>query len=169
VSDAFIGDIKLTAFGFAPKGWALCNGQLLAISQNQALFSLLGAAYGGNGVTTFALPDLRARVPLHAGATAGGNYDIGQQGGEAGHTLTVSEIPVHTHPVRADASPGTVSVPGGALLAGSAQAAYGASADTAMNPLAAGPAGESQPHPNLPPFLVLNFIICLNGIYPPRG
>ena len=162
MSQAFTGDIKLVAFGFAPRGWALCNGQLLPISQNQALFSLLSTTYGGDGNTTFGLPDLRARIPLHAGS----GYNLGQPGGEVTHTLAVSEVPLHTHTAIGDSTAGKVSLPSGELLAGSAQAAYGTSADVGMSAAAARPAGNSQPHPNLPPFLVVNFIICLSGIVP---
>jgi microcystin-dependent protein len=165
MSDAYIGDIKVVAFGFAPRGWALCNGQLLPIAQYQALFSLLGTMYGGDGKTTFALPDLRSRIPLHTG----NGYNQGQPGGEVGHTLTVNELPLHNHTAIGDSTAGKASQPGGELAAGSVQAAYGTSADLTMNPAAARPAGNAQPHPNLPPYLVLNFIICLNGIFPTRN
>jgi microcystin-dependent protein len=164
MSEAFIGDIKLVSFAFAPRDWALCDGQLLPIGQYQPLFSLLGTTYGGDGRTNFALPDLRARIPLHAG----GQYVQGQPGGEATHTLTVNEIPAHTHAVTGDSTTGKASLPSGALLAGSAKVAYGPHTDLGMNPLAALPAGASQPHNNMPPYLVLNFIICLFGIFPAR-
>jgi microcystin-dependent protein len=163
--DAYLGDIKLVGFGFAPRGWALCNGQLLPVRQYTALFSLLGTTYGGDGQNTFALPNLQGRIPLHAG----GQYGPGQQGGEAGHTLTTGEMPAHTHSVQGTAATGTLSTPTGALLAGSVQAAYGSKLDTEMNPLAVSSVGGSQPHPNMPPFLVVNFIICLSGIYPSRN
>lgn len=165
MSQAFIGDIKVVAFGFAPKGWALCNGQLLPISQYQPLFSLLGTMYGGDGRTTFALPDLRARIPLHNGS----GYSQGQQGGEATHTLNVNELPAHTHSAIGVSDAGTVSLPSAQLLAGAPQASYGNTLDLVMNPVAARPAGNSQPHPNMPPFLGLNFIICLSGIFPSRN
>jgi microcystin-dependent protein len=165
MSDPFLGDIKVVAFGFAPRGWAPCNGQLLPIQQYTALFSLLGTSYGGNGQTNFALPNLQGRVPLHAGDV----YTPGAQGGEARHTLTVAEVPAHTHPVQGDGVPGTLPSPSGTVLAGSAKAAYGSTFDTTMNPLAAGTAGNSQPHQNMPPFLVMNFIICLSGIFPVRN
>jgi len=138
---------------------------VLPIAQNQALFSLLGTTYGGNGTTTFALPDLRGRIPMHAGA----QYNQGQQGGEVSHTLVVGEIPAHTHATVGDSTAGTTSLPSGALLAGSVQPAYGAGTDLGMSPLAARPAGNSQPHPNLPPFLGMTFIICTSGIFPSRN
>jgi microcystin-dependent protein len=165
MSEAYMGDIKVVAFNFAPRGWALCNGQTLAINQYQALFSLLGTIYGGNGTTTFALPNLQARIPLHAG----GQYAQGQPGGEATHTLLLTEIPAHTHTVIGDSTAAKVSQPAGELLASAAQASYGSGATLGMNPLAARPAGNSQPHPNMPPYLVLNFIICLVGIFPSRN
>jgi microcystin-dependent protein len=164
MSEAYLGDIKLVAFSFAPRGWQQCNGQLLPINQYQALFSLLGTTYGGNGSTTFALPDLRGRIPLHAGP----GYDQGTPGGEAAHTLTVSEIPAHSHSVVANSVTGTLSTPANNLLAGAAQASYGTTLDLGMSPAAARPAGGSQPHPNMPPFLGMNYIICLSGIFPPR-
>ena len=164
MSDQFVGEIRSVGFNFAPLGWALCNGQLLPIAGYQPLFSVLGTIYGGNGQTNFALPDLRARIPLHAG----GQYVQGQPGGEATHTLTVNEIPAHTHAVTGDSTTGKASLPSGALLAGSAKVAYGPHTDLGMNPLAALPAGASQPHNNMPPYLVLNFIICLFGIFPAR-
>jgi microcystin-dependent protein len=165
MSQAFMGDIKVVSFNFAPKGWALCNGQLMSIAQYQALFSLLGTIYGGDGRSTFALPNLQARIPLHAG----GQYGQGQSGGEASHTLLLTEIPAHTHTVIGDNAAAKVSQPAGELLASATQATYGPSANLGMNPLAARPAGNSQPHPNMPPYLVLNFIICLVGIFPSRN
>jgi microcystin-dependent protein len=165
MSEAFIGDIRLVGFDFAPRGWALCNGQTLPIAQNQALFSLLGTIYGGDGRTTFMLPDLRARIPLHNS----GQYQQGAKGGEAAHTLTLNELPAHTHTVMGLSVAGTAIEPGNQQLAVSAQAAYGSTLDLGMNPVAARSAGNSQPHNNIPPFLGLNFIICLAGIFPTRG
>jgi microcystin-dependent protein len=165
MSDAYLGDIKLVAFGFTPRGWAPCNGQLLPIAQNQPLFSLLGTTYGGDGQRTFALPDLRGRIALHPGP----QYRAGAQGGEVNHTLSAAEIPVHPHTVQSSTATATLSSPAGQVLAGSAQAAYGTTSDTPMNPQAVSSTGGSQPHPNMPPFLVLNYIICLAGLYPSRN
>jgi microcystin-dependent protein len=165
MSDAYLGDIKLVAFSFAPRGWAQCNGQLLPIAQNQALFSLLGTTYGGDGQRTFALPDLRGRIALHPGP----QYSAGAQGGEVNHTLTTAEIPVHPHTAQGNTAAATMSSPTGQVLAGSAASAYGSTPDTPMNALAVSTTGSSQPHPNMPPFLVLNYIICLAGLYPSRN
>lgn len=166
MADAFLGDIKLVAFNFAPRNWALCNGQLMSVQQNQALFALLGTTYGGNGQTSFALPNLQARIPLHMG----NGYPAGVKGGEAAHTLVLGEIPAHTHSVMGDISPGTTASPSQAVLATqSDNTAYGPSVDLAMNPATALPTGNSMPHANMPPFLTLNFIICLAGIFPSRN
>lgn len=173
----FLGEMLLISFNYAPKGWALCNGQLLPINQNQALFSLLGTTYGGNGQTTFALPDMRGRAPVHVGA----GYTQGQRGGEEAHTLTISELPGHIHPMSGDAVRAATSnfnvaaenyslgksigvpssgatfaeniydnaVPSGALASG-----------------VVGNSGGSQPHQNMQPYIVMNWIIALQGIYP---
>jgi microcystin-dependent protein len=165
MSEAFIGDIKVVSFNFAPRNWAMCNGQLLPINQYQPLFSLLGTMYGGDGRTTFALPDLRGRIPLHNG----GQYEQGKPGGEAAHTLNLNEMPAHTHTVLGLSAAGSASLPANQLLATAPQASYGTTLDLGMNPVAARPAGGSQPHPNMPPFLGMVFIICLFGIFPSRG
>jgi microcystin-dependent protein len=173
----FIGQITLFAGNFAPRGYAFCNGQLLPIQQYTALFSLLGTTYGGNGQTNFALPDLRGRVPIHAGQGPGlSNYQLGQRAGQEAVTLTASEIPSHGHTASVNASsgaPNTVS-PGGAVPAVSAQGnayATGSPTLTAMSASAAtvGLAGNNQPHTNMQPYLALNFIIALQGIYPSRN
>jgi microcystin-dependent protein len=162
VSEAFIGEIRLTAANFAPPGWALCNGQLLPVAQNQPLFSLLGTTYGGDGVNTFALPDLRGRVPLGADRS---QYLLGQFGGEATHTLTQAEMPVHGHSLAAAAT-ATTSSPAGAVLAQPGKAAFASQAATTMSPAAVGTAGQSQPHENLAPSLPLTFMIALQGVFP---
>ena len=169
MSSPYLSEIRVVSFGFAPKGWAQCNGQLLPINQNQALFSLLGTTYGGNGVTNFALPNLQAKVPLHVG---GGNT-LGQTGGEATHTLAVAEMASHTHQVTATSDAATVPSPGGAALA-AAGASVGSvyAPGPANTPLVQGSvatAGSSLPHENRQPYLTLNFIIALQGIFPSQN
>lgn len=166
MSEAFIAEIKIFSFNYPPKFWAQCNGQTLAIAQNQALFSLLGTTYGGNGQTTFALPDLRSRVPIHAGA----GFALGQAAGEENHALTVSEMPAHTHTVTASSAAGTSPTPGGKTWAASTAQSYSSgSPDTTMNAASVANAGSSQPHNNMPPYSVLNFCIALQGIFPSRN
>jgi len=162
VSEPFIGELRLTALAYAPPGWALCNGQLLPISQNQPLFALLGTRFGGDGVTTFALPDLRGRVPLGAD---GLQYSLGQAGGEAAHTLSQQEMPAHVHSLSAGAA-ATTAAPAGAVLAQPGKAAYATAASTVMAPAAVGAAGQSQAHENLAPSLGLTFMIALQGVFP---
>ncbi len=161
----FLSEIKIASFNFAPKGWALCNGQLLPINQNQALFSLLGTNYGGNGQTTFALPNLQGRVPLHRG----NGFNLAQTGGEETHTLTTQEMPVHTHTAQGTSSSADNTVPTGNYLA-AAQGLYGAVADTTtLHPATISNAGGGQPHENMQPYLVLNFCIALQGIFPSQN
>jgi microcystin-dependent protein len=165
MSTPFLGEIKIVSFNYAPKGWALCNGQLLPINQNAALFSLLGTFYGGNGTTTFALPNLQARMPVHVG----NGYTQGQLGGEVNHTLIVTEIPAHTHAVQGVTSNASSASATGNSWAVTTQNAYAASPNTTLAPAAAASAGGSQPHNNMPPYLVLNFVIALQGIFPSRN
>lgn len=164
MAEPFLSEIRLMSFNFAPKGWALCNGQLLPINQNQALFSLLGTMYGGNGQTTFALPDLRGRVPIHVGTS----HTLGERGGEQAHTLSISELPTHTHAVRAHTGVGTGSTPGAnTVLSKSPADLYGAPTGlTALHSATSVNTGGSQAHTNIQPFLTLNFCIALQGIYP---
>jgi microcystin-dependent protein len=171
MAEPFIGELKLAAFTFAPRGWAFCNGQLLPIAQNTALFSLLGTTYGGNGQTTFALPDLRGRVPVHSGS--GGQVQLGEQGGTETVTLTSSQLPAHSHVLNGSSDLANASVPGGALPAakprgGLSRYATGAS-DTVMSPGSVGVAGGGQPHNNMQPYLVLAWLIALEGIFPSRN
>jgi microcystin-dependent protein len=176
MASPFISEIRLVAFTFAPKGWAFCNGQLLPINQNQALFSLLGTQYGGNGITNFALPNLQGRVPMHNGADGFGNsYFVGQSGGEVSHTLTLQELPQHTHTLQASNAAASVSSPANAVPAqpsGGIGAVYGPpitlKAPT-MAPQAIGNTGGGQPHNNLQPYLVINFCIALQGIFPSQN
>ena len=168
----FIGQITLFAGNFAPRGWAFCNGQLLAISQNTALFSILGTTYGGNGQTTFALPDLRGRVPIHPGQGPGlSPYDLGQQGGTETVTLSVSSLPAHTHSVSPGATNGaqTTNRPARAVPARGGAYAASPSADASMAPTSSAATGGGQPHANTQPYLGLNYIIALEGIYPSRN
>lgn len=165
----YMGEIKLVAFNFPPKGWAFCNGQQLPINQNQALFSLLGTAYGGNGQTTFALPDLRGRVPMHAGF--GGEMIMGQAGGAVAHSLIQSELPAHQHAMKTSIAVANSGDPAGALLARKGRLGrdmFNGAANTMMAPATVASTGGSQPHLNLQPYLVLNFVIALQGVFPNR-
>lgn len=162
MSEQFLGEIRIVAFTYPPKGWAFCNGQTLAINQNQALFALLGTMYGGNGVQTFALPNFQGRVPLHVGQ----GFLQGQSGGQEAHTLTISEVPAHTHPVMASSNPASQPSPAGAFFTDSGRNVYATSPNSPMAPQAVTSAGGSQPHENRSPFLVLNFCIALQGIFP---
>jgi microcystin-dependent protein len=171
MSEAFIGEVRLMSFNFPPKGWAPCDGQLLPISQNQALFSLLGTTYGGNGQTNFALPNLQGRVPIHFG----GGYTQGQQLGEAQHTLTSAEMPAHVHMLVADSTPagqqdGNLPAANKRMAASTAQNLYGPPASlVAMNTNDIGFTGGSQPHDNMQPYLTVMFCIALVGSFPSRN
>ncbi|WP_221090844.1 phage tail protein [Deinococcus aquaedulcis] len=170
--EPFIGEIQMFAGNFPPRGWALCNGQLLPIAQNTALFSLLGTMYGGDGRTTFALPNLQAASPMAPGAGPGLTPRTqGEQGGAATVTLLSSELPPHTHAVGAFDIPGTSAVPTDRSLARSVNYnAYGpGSPNVALGAQSVGAAGGNQPHNNLPPYLAVTFIIALQGIYPARS
>ncbi|MFO0909471.1 MAG: tail fiber protein [Isosphaeraceae bacterium] len=169
--DPFIGQIIMGGFNFAPQGYALCNGQLLPISQNTALFSLLGTMYGGNGTSTFGLPDLRGRVAIGFGQGPGlSNVTQGEQGGTETVTLTSNQIPAHSHSVAGFALRGNQSTPGGAVWArsGTGDTPYAASGGSNMSASAVAPAGGSQPHSNIMPYIVINYVIALQGIYPAR-
>lgn len=168
MSEPFLGQLMLVPYNFAPRGWALCNGQLLSIAQNSALFSLLGTTYGGDGVTTFALPDLRGRVPLSAGQGPGlSNYTLGEVAGSENVTLLVTQIPAHNHTVTCYNGDPESSSPVNSLPANATS--YAATADSLMAQNMIGPAGGSQPHTNIQPFLVLNWIIAMEGIFPSRS
>jgi microcystin-dependent protein len=168
MAEPFLSEIRMMSFGFAPKGWALCNGQLLPINQNQALFSLLGTTYGGDGRVNFALPNLQGRVPIHFGQ----GHTLGERNGEQAHTLSISEIPQHNHQVAASASAtGGSTSPVGAFLGG-ADKAYlppGKGTTTSLRPDTVTNAGGSQAHLNMQPFLTINFCIALQGIFPSQN
>jgi microcystin-dependent protein len=164
MAEPFLSEIRLFSFNFPPKGWAFCNGQFLPINQNQALFSLLGTTYGGNGQTTFALPNLQGRCAMHEG----NGFTLGQAGGETAHTLTQNEMPTHIHFVQADPGNGDTPVASGNML-GAFNNAYlqpGGVAMQAIDPSTISNTGGSQPHNNMCPYLVINFSIALQGIFP---
>lgn len=166
MSQPFMGEIKIISWNFAPQGWAFCNGQLLPINQNQALFSLLGTMYGGNGQTNFALPDLRGQVPIHVGQ----GHLQGEKAGSESVTLTQSTMPTHLHLVNATTNETTQQpVASNALLSPANNLYSGVSNLTTLSPAAVSNVGGSQPHNNMMPFLVLNFIIALQGVFPSRN
>jgi microcystin-dependent protein len=164
MAEPFLSEIRIMSFGFPPKGWALCDGQLLPINQNQALFSLLGTTYGGDGRVNFGLPNLQGNTPIHMG----GGHTLGERGGEQGHTLSISEIPTHVHSAMAASADGTAPLPTGNFLAQESRKPYGAADNNlvALNPGSIANVGGSQAHLNMQPFLVLNFSIALQGIFP---
>jgi microcystin-dependent protein len=172
MSEPFLAEIRMFGGNFAPRGWAFCNGQLLSIAQNTALFSLLGTTFGGNGTTTFALPDLRGRAPMHWGQGPGlSTRTLGEVGGVETVTLISNQMPAHTHAVNAVSDPANSAIPtAGLWAADQAGDTYNDSnPNTTMNPQALGIAGGSQPHENMSPFLCVSFIIALEGIFPSRG
>jgi len=165
MAEPFLSEIRIMSFGFPPKGWALCDGQLLPINQNQALFSLLGTTYGGDGRVNFGLPNLQGRTPIHMGS----GHTLGEQGGEQGHTLSIAEIPTHTHSANATTATATANTPTNALVLAQSTSSqlYTAPANlAAMAPNSLATVGGSQAHLNMQPFLVLNFSIALQGIFP---
>ena len=172
MADPFVAEIRIFPFNFAPRGWAWCDGQLMPLSQNTALFSLLGTTYGGNGKSNFALPDIQGRAVMHPGQGPGLSlHDLGETGGSETVTLLESEIPAHSHAMNASQADGTERSPAGQLLAtgiGISQYQTPAS-QTALSPSAVAPAGGDQPHNNLQPYLTFYFCIALQGVFPPRG
>jgi microcystin-dependent protein len=174
VASPYLSEIRIFAFNFAPKGWAMCNGQLLPINQNQALFALLGTTYGGDGRVNFALPNLQGRVGIHQGtAPSGSNYLLGQTGGEEKHTLLITEMPAHGHAVGANSIAANSDSPTNAFPASTAATggnSYSNANDgTTMNPGVISPTGGSQAHTNLQPYLTLNYCIALQGIFPSQN
>lgn len=166
MAEPFLAEVRIMSFNFPPKGWALCNGQLLPINQNQALFSLLGTTYGGDGRVNFALPDLRGRVPVYVGGSTG--FTLGQRGGETAHTLSIGEMPQHNHFIRATSTAATTNVPSNTTTFGSVSSSLymPVTALTTLNPQTVTNSGGSQAHNNMQPFLTLNFCIALQGIFP---
>jgi microcystin-dependent protein len=164
MAEPFLGEIKIISWNFPPKGWTFCNGQLLPINQNQALFSILGTTYGGDGRVTFGLPNLQGRMPVHVGD----GIVLGELGGETAHTLNISELTAHNHvPVGSSAAPSSPSASNNQWCVNTNL--YNGSANSAMNPAGILPTGGSQPHENMSPYLVLNFIIALQGIFPSQN
>lgn len=164
MAEPFLGEIRTFAFGLVPKGWLPCNGQLLPINQNQALFSLLGVTYGGNGQTTFALPDLMGKAPVHVG----NGVQLGQSAGEESHTLTIQEMPQHTHRVSGDDTSSSNKASGN-VWANAPSLMYAAAGNSQMNLQAVSTAGQNLPHNNMQPYGVLSYCIAVNGIFPSRG
>jgi microcystin-dependent protein len=165
MAEPFLSEIRIMSFVFAPKGWALCNGQLLPINQNQALFSLLGTTFGGDGRVNFALPDLRGKAPIHVGS----GHTLGERGGEQAHTLSIAELPQHVHVANGVSAPATDTTPSASLVLAesTSQSLYtGPSNLISMKPNAIASVGGSQAHLNMQPFLILSFCIALQGIFP---
>ncbi len=172
MSEPFLAEVRIVGFNFAPRGWAFCDGQILPINQNQSLYSLLGTTYGGDGRTSFALPDLRGRVPIHVGrSNGGGDHTLGQKSGEETHTLTISEIPIHRHVVKASSSNANSRVASGQVLARGLNqyAAYDSANSTNMHPETIPNVGSGSAHENMMPYIALNFCIALRGLFPSRN
>jgi microcystin-dependent protein len=174
MADPFVAEIRIFPFNFAPKGWAWCDGQLMPLSQNTALFSLLGTTYGGDGKSNFALPDLQGRAPMHPGQGSGLSlHDLGETGGSETVTLLESEIPAHSHALLAATAPGNNRNPAGNVLAratgGNVYLAPAGAPLVSMSDQALAPAGGDQSHNNLQPYLTFYFCIALQGVFPPRG
>ena len=165
MSDPFVAEIRIFPFNFAPRGWAFCDGQLMPISQNTALFSLLGTTYGGNGMTTFALPNLQGKVPVHMGS----GFALGQTGGEASHTLSIAEMPQHPHVFQGTTNNADNPAVTGNLMATSANLYTAANNLTTLDPSTVGNAGGSQAHENMQPYLAVSFCIALQGIFPTQN
>jgi microcystin-dependent protein len=171
MSTPFVGEIRMFGGNFAPSGWAFCSGQIVSIAENEVLFNLIGTTYGGDGQTTFALPDLRGRLPVHLGTALGSTFVLGQAAGVEQVTLTTNQIPSHTHPLIATSNQATGSTPSASVLPGRTALAtttpYGSDAPIiSMSPSAISTVGGSQPHSNVQPFLCINFIISLFGVFP---
>jgi microcystin-dependent protein len=162
MAEPFVSEIRIMSFVYAPRGWALCNGQLLPINQNQALFSLLGTTFGGDGRVNFALPDLRGRTPIHVGS----GHTLGERGGEQAHTLSIAELPTHTHVLQGRNGNATTNTPTNNFLANTTAVYHAPTSLVSLSPSSVTNTGGSQAHLNMQPFLTLNFCIALQGIFP---
>jgi microcystin-dependent protein len=171
MAQPFVGEIRPTGFNFAPVDWLLCNGQLVSINENEALYNLIGTTYGGDGVNTFGIPDLQGRVPIHQGTDpiSGATYVMGQRGGSETVTLTLNQIPIHTHPLNCQSASGSAPSPSGNFWATSNLDQFSSAVPSTPMGAAVGQVGGSQPHDNMSPFTVLNYIIAQFGIYPSQG
>jgi len=170
MSQPFVGEIRMVGFNFAPVGWMFCNGQILPISEYETLYQLIGTTYGGDGQSTFGLPNLQSRIPFHQGSGAGNTLVIGQLSGTETVTLTTNQIPVHTHSLAASSAGGTKPSPAGGVWAASTLEQFSTEANAhTMDPSTIAATGGGQPHDNLPPFLVINFIISLFGVFPSQS
>jgi len=170
MSEPFLAEVRMVGFNFAPRGWAFCDGQILPINQNQSLFSLLGTTYGGDGRTSFALPDLRGRTPIHEGSSNGSSHLLGQKGGQETLTLSASEMPQHDHVAQASDNNADSGEPGGRVLARSTSSTYHLPTNlTALNPQAVSNTGGGQGHDNMMPYLAVTFCIALTGLFPSRN
>lgn len=169
MSEPFLAEVRMVGFNFAPRGWAFCDGQILPINQNQSLYSLLGTTYGGDGRTSFALPDLRGRTPIHVGSSNGTSHQLGQKSGEETHTLSVAEMPQHRHEVQASSANADAPIPGGNVLAAANNVYHDGTNLTGLRSGAIAATGGGQAHENMQPYLALNFCIALRGLFPSRN
>lgn len=170
MSEPFLAEVRMVGFNFAPRGWAFCDGQILPINQNQSLYSLLGTTYGGDGRTSFALPDLRGRAPIHVGRSNGGDeHTLGQKSGEETHTLSVNELPNHRHEIMASSANADAPTPSGHVLASANNVWHDSSNLTGLRSGTIAPTGGGQAHDNMQPSLALNFCIALQGLFPSRN
>jgi microcystin-dependent protein len=170
MSQPFVGEVRLVGFNFAPVGWSTCNGALQSIAENSTLFNLIGTTYGGDGQSTFGLPDLQGRIPLHQGSNGISTYVIGQKGGVESVTVTLNQFPIHTHALQASSANASSNIPGNSTLGANVSAYTTAAPTIAMNNAMIGlSGGGSQPHENRQPFVVLNWVISMFGIYPSQS
>ncbi len=171
MSEPFLAEIRIVGFNFAPRGWAFCDGQILPINQNQSLYSLLGTTYGGDGRTSFALPDIRGRVPIHVGqADSGQNHPLGQKMGQETHTLSAAEMPQHQHGINGTTNTASEAMPSNTLLPGANNGKpYAASGTAVMGDSTIGNEGSGQAHNNMQPYLAMNYCIALQGLFPSRN